>query len=108
MTAGGKAGFTAPLAAGSSYEEFLSDPAKPVPFRARPSQPVGYDNGLTWAQWLVDDQREASGRPDVAVFTSEVLRQPVKISGQPVVNLTASTHRHRFRLGRQSNRRLSR
>jgi hypothetical protein len=73
------------------YEEYISDPAKPVPFRARPSQPVGYSNGLTWPQWLVDDQREASGRPDVLVFTSEVLTAPVKISGQPVANLMAST-----------------
>ncbi len=62
-----------------------------MPFRARPSQPIGYDNGLTWPEWLVDDQREASGRPDVTVFVSDVLREPVKISGQPVVNLIAST-----------------
>jgi putative CocE/NonD family hydrolase len=39
----------------------------------------------------VDDQREASGRPDVLVFTSEVLTAPMKISGQPVANLVAST-----------------
>jgi hypothetical protein len=39
----------------------------------------------------VDDQREASGRPDVAVFVSDVLSAPVKISGQPVANLVAST-----------------
>ena len=32
-----------------------------------------------------------SGRTDVAVFTSESLTAPVKIAGQPVVNLTAST-----------------
>ena len=43
----------------------MSDPAKPVPFRARPIQPVGYGVGATWSQWLVDDQREMSGRPDV-------------------------------------------
>ena len=91
LAAGGKAGFTAPRAGDPAYDEYTSDPAKPVPFRARPSQPVGYDNGLTWPQWLVDDQREASGRPDVQVFTSDILKEPVKISGQPVVNLTAST-----------------
>jgi putative CocE/NonD family hydrolase len=45
----------------------------------------------TWAQWLVDDQREASGRPDVVAFVSEVLSEPVKISGQPIANLVAST-----------------
>ena len=46
---------------------------------------------LTWPQWLVDDQREASGRPDVLAFSSEVLKTPVKISGQPVASLIAST-----------------
>ena len=80
-----------PASTGSQTIAYVSDPAKPVPFRARPSQPMGYDNGLTWPDWLVDDQREASGRPDVLAFTSEVLTRPVKISGEPVVHLTAST-----------------
>ena len=91
LMAGGRAGFVPPQAADAAYDEYISDPAKPVPFRARPSQPVGYELPLTWPQWLVDDQREAAGRPDVLAFVSEVLRDPVKISGQPVVNLTAST-----------------
>ena len=47
--------------------------------------------GITWAQWLVDDQREASGRPDVVTFISDMLTEPVKISGQPIANLVAST-----------------
>ncbi len=86
-----KLGFAAPPAGGAAFEEYVSDPARPVPFRARPIQPVGYGNGLTWPQWLVDDQREASGRPDVVTFVSDVLTAPVKISGTPVVNLVAST-----------------
>jgi putative CocE/NonD family hydrolase len=85
------AGFTAPSAGDEGFDEYVSDPAKPVPFRTRPIQPVGYDNGLTWSNWLVDDQREASGRPDVLTYVSEVLRAPVKISGQPMTNLIAST-----------------
>ena len=83
--------FTAPESNDAAYDEYVSDPAKPVPFRARPIQPVGYDDGMTWPQWLVDDQREASGRPDVLAFTSEVLKAPVKISGQPIASLIAST-----------------
>ena len=75
----------------AAYTEYVSDPAKPVPFRARPSQPIGYDSPLTWVQWLVDDQREASGRPDVVTFTSDILTNPVHISGQPIANLVAST-----------------
>ena len=64
------------------------DAAKPVPFRARP---IGDDKRKTWSQWLVDDQREASGRQDVLAFVSDVLSAPVKISGEPVANLIAST-----------------
>ena len=92
LGAGLRLGFSAPGAGDAPYEEYLSDPAKPVPFRARPIQPIGYPNkGLTWPFWLVDDQREASGRPDVVAFVSDVLREPVKISGAPVANLVAST-----------------
>jgi putative CocE/NonD family hydrolase len=91
LSAGLKLSFAAAKSGESGFDEYVSDPAKPVPFRARPSQPVGYGNGLSWSEWLVDDQREASGRPDVLAFTSEVLSAPVKISGQPVANLVAST-----------------
>ncbi len=91
LTAGLKLGFTAPKTGDAEFDEYISDPAKPVPFRARPIQPVGYTTGYTWAQWLVDDQREASGRPDVLAFVSDTLKAPVKISGQPVANLIAST-----------------
>jgi hypothetical protein len=91
LNSGLKTSFTAPRASDSQFEEYVSDPAKPVPFRARPIQPTGYDTCAQWPCWLVDDQREASGRPDVLAFTSDVLSEPVKISGQPVVNLIAST-----------------
>jgi putative CocE/NonD family hydrolase len=91
LLAGSRLGFTAPKRDEAPFDEYVSDPARPVPFRARPIQPVGYDNGLTWPDWLADDQREASGRPDVLVFTSDALTAPVKISGQPVANLIAST-----------------
>jgi putative CocE/NonD family hydrolase len=69
------------------FDEYVSDPARPVPFIPRPVQA----KGQTWTQWLVNDQREASGRPDVATFVSDPLEAPVKISGQPVANLVAST-----------------
>jgi putative CocE/NonD family hydrolase len=85
-----KLGFTPP-AARSAYAEYVSDPARPVPFRARPIQPIGYDPGQTWQEWLVDDQREASGRTDVLTFTSDVLTTPLKISGKPDVHLFAAT-----------------
>jgi putative CocE/NonD family hydrolase len=76
-----------------AYDEYVSDPAKPVPFRQRPIPPYGYDEakGQSWPRWLTDDQREASGRTDVVTFVSDVLTTPVKISGEPVANLVAST-----------------
>jgi hypothetical protein len=86
-----KASFDAPSSGDTAYEEYVSDPAKPVPYRKRPIQQMGYGGELTWAEWLVDDQREQSGRPDVLAFSSDVLTSPVKISGQPMVNLVAST-----------------
>ena len=85
LNAGLEASFDAPKSGGTDFEEYISDPAKPVPYRARPI------DGTSWSRWLVDDQREASGRPDVAVFVSETLKAPVKISGEPIANLIAST-----------------
>ena len=86
-----KLGFTAPQTGAAAYEEFVSDPAKPVPYRVRPVQPMGYGEGSTWSIWLVDDQREPSARQDVVSFVSESLTAPVKIAGQPIAHLVAST-----------------
>ena len=87
LNAGLRLGFAAPQSGGAAFDDYVSDPAKPVPFRARPI----VEEGAGWSRWLVDDQREASGRPDVLVFVSDVLTAPVKISGQPIANLVAST-----------------
>jgi putative CocE/NonD family hydrolase len=91
LAAGLRLSFTGPKAGDPPYEEYPSDPAKPVPYRARPIHPTDFEGGALWARWLVDDQREASGRPDVLAFVSEVLTSPTKISGQPIANLVAST-----------------
>jgi len=92
LAAGLKLGFAAPQSGDAAFDDYVADPAKPVPFRARPIQPMGsVDKGLTWPLWLADDQREASGRPDVLAFVSDVLTAPVKISGQPIANLVAAT-----------------
>ena len=89
LQADGKLGFEKP--SGEGFDEYISDPAKPVPFRARPSQPMGYTPNLSWVRWLVDDQREFSGRTDVPTYSTETLTKPVKISGEPMVNLVAAT-----------------
>ena len=82
--------FTA-AAAGAAFDEYISDPAKPVPFRVRPTRSAGYDTPAQWADWLADDQREMSGRTDVLTYSTDVLTAPVKISGQAVANIVAST-----------------
>jgi putative CocE/NonD family hydrolase len=91
LHADGGLSFNAPTTAEAPSTSYVSDPAKPVPYRSRPSQPMGYDNGITWPNWLADNQMEQSGRPDVAVFTTDVLTAPVAIAGQPIANLIAAT-----------------
>jgi putative CocE/NonD family hydrolase len=88
LGAGTRVTFDALKAGDAPFDEYVSDPAKPVPYRPRPVPP---SSGATWSEWLVGDQREASGRPDVLAFVSDVLTAPVKISGQPIANLIAST-----------------
>ncbi len=90
LNPGLRASFTPPAAGGAPWEEYVSDPAKPVTFHPRPNHPIQDSTG-SWARWLVDDQREVSGRPDVVSFVSSVLTAPLKISGEPLVNLIAST-----------------
>lgn len=82
-----KLGFE-PARQGEEYEEYVSDPAKPVPFVRRPVRPADAE---LWQTWLVSDQRHADGRPDVLTYVSEPLREPLRISGYPMVNLFAST-----------------
>ncbi|WP_049620838.1 CocE/NonD family hydrolase [Frateuria defendens] len=87
---GAKLGFAAP-AGGEAYDEYVSDPARPVPYRERPILPTGYSAGNTWSEWLVDDQRMAAGRTDVLTYVSEPLTAPLRVAGAPEVNLVAST-----------------
>jgi putative CocE/NonD family hydrolase len=86
---GAAASFTAPRAQG--FDEYVSDPAKPVPYIPRPVAPPSYEHNKAWREWLVTDQRNAASRPDVLVYTSDVLTAPVKVSGEPIANLVAST-----------------
>jgi putative CocE/NonD family hydrolase len=82
--------FAAPTAEGVSFDEYVSDPAKPVPYRQGPIAPV-YGKTSTWGRWLVDDQREFATRTDVLSYTSDVLTAPLTVSGEPVAQLYAST-----------------
>jgi len=86
---GGALGFT--RADGpTATEDYVSDPAHPIPFVPRPVDTVNYV-GDHWTAWLTTDQRNAASRPDVLTFTSDVLTAPVTIAGQPEVHLNAAT-----------------
>jgi uncharacterized protein len=80
--------FGAPAARG--FDTYLSDPAKPVTYRARPNISPWAPRS-TWRYWLVDDQRFAEARPDVLSYASPPLTQPLKLAGTPLAHLVAST-----------------
>lgn len=88
LRAGGKLSFEAPQAGEATYEAYVSDPAKPVPFAPRP---VRFADRDMWTSWLVKDQRFVDGRTDVLTFVSEPLTEPLRIGGAPQVNLQAAT-----------------
>ena len=87
LAAGGTLSFDAPKG-GGAFDEYISDPAKPVPYRPRP---VAGDERQGWVTWLVQDQRFVDGRPDVLTYTTGPLTAPVQVSGVPKVHLVAST-----------------
>ena len=70
LHADGTLSFDAPKA-GRDFVEYISDPANPVPYRARPISPT-YPGG-DWRTWEVADQRFVEHRPDVATFISAPL-----------------------------------
>jgi uncharacterized protein len=88
LHADGKLSFSAPTETGVHYSEYISDPAKPVPFSPRPFIASDEDN---WRIWLVRDQRFVDGRPDVLTFETDALTKSIHLAGRPVVNLYAST-----------------
>jgi uncharacterized protein len=79
---------SAPASAG--FESYVSDPAKPVPYLPRPIH-IGDEGETSWQTWLVSDQRSAASRTDVLSFATPALKEPVKISGEPIAHLIAST-----------------
>jgi putative CocE/NonD family hydrolase len=82
----GTVSFDRPAAAGK--DEYLSDPARPVPFIPRP---IDMNDSMQWKPWLVHDQRFVSDRPDVASWKSAPLDHQVHIMGAPEVDLFAAT-----------------
>ena len=91
LNAGFALSFNPPAAAAqpaAAYDEYVSDPARPVPFSPRPAR---FSDTDAWRRWLVNDQRAAESRPDVLTYMTPVLSEAVRISGAPIVHLFAST-----------------
>ena len=94
LTANHRLSFDSPSTTGAAggdaekYDEYVSDPAKPVPYRPRP---VLASDSDAWRTWLVTDQRFVDGRPDVLTYQTEPLTTAVRVSGVPEVNFYLST-----------------
>jgi uncharacterized protein len=71
--AGGRLSFDAPTEK-AGVDEYLSDPAHPVPF-------VNYTTDTVPQRYMDDDQRFASERPDVLTYETEPLAEDVTIAG---------------------------
>src|SRR5229473_943169 len=72
--AGGGLSFDPPASPSPAYDEYISDPAKPVPF-------VNYVEISVPQEYMVSDQRFASSRTDVLVYQTPVLEEDVTIAG---------------------------
>ena len=68
----------------SSYDEYISNPAKPVPYMS------GIVTGMQ-AEYMIADQRFASRRPDVLVYQTGELEEDVTLAGPIKVDLVVST-----------------
>ena len=69
----------------NSFDEYISDPAKPVP----------YTNGTYGRrndEYMAEDQRFAASRPDVVVFETEPLADDITLSGRINADLFVSTN----------------
>ncbi len=90
LSPGGKLGFDQPTG-GPGFASYVSDPAKPIPFVPRPIHLLADGEAPQWVNWLSTDQRPASTRTDVLTFETDRLTKPLKIAGEPVANINAST-----------------
>ena len=78
------------LLVSSGFASYVSDPAKPVPYRTQPIEAT-YGTGSRWRQWQVEDQRFVYSRPDVISFTMDSLTDDLTVTGKIMAHLFAST-----------------
>jgi putative CocE/NonD family hydrolase len=82
--AGSKLTFAPPMGNGSDYDEYVSDPSKPVPV-------IGDIGAGMPGDYMTYDQRFASKRPDVLVYETAPLDRDISVTGPITVSLMAST-----------------
>ena len=101
--ADGKLAFTPPTGelAEQASDRYVSDPAKPVPYRPRPVTPT-YP-GPEWQVWMVEDQRFAHQRPDVLSYETEPLSEDVVVAGLAPGQAVRGHLRDRQRLHRPAH-----
>jgi hypothetical protein len=90
LHANGKLSFDAPAATETKFDSYVSDPAKPVPYRARPIEET-YGPGSRWYPWLTEDQRFVENRPDVLSWQTDTLTQDIIVTGNPLAKIFAAT-----------------
>jgi len=84
LHAGGELSFDPPAAASSQFDEYVSDPAKPVPY-------IAYQSVNVPQEYMVSDQRFAASRTDVLTYETPVLQEDVTIAGPVSPQLFVST-----------------
>ena len=82
--ASGDLSFDAPAPESAAFDEYVSDPAKPVPF-------VSYAALNVPQEYMLSDQRFADSRTDVLVYQTPVLQEDVTIAGPISPRLFVST-----------------
>jgi hypothetical protein len=89
LHADGTLSFTPPSTTDAGSRSYVSDPASPVPYRARPISPT-YPGG-DWRLWEAQDQRFVDGRPDVLAFVSAPLEHDLTVTGDVAAAIFAAT-----------------
>jgi putative CocE/NonD family hydrolase len=84
LHAGGELSFDPPENTGPAFDEYVSDPAKPVPF-------VNYVSTNVPQEYMDSDQRFAESRTDVLTYETAVLQEDITIAGPVSPKLFVST-----------------
>ncbi|MFH1573167.1 MAG: CocE/NonD family hydrolase, partial [Acidobacteriota bacterium] len=84
LGASGALEVTRPATDGAVFDEYLSDPNRPVPY-------VGHVQMGMQGDYMTEDQRLAWKRPDVLVYRTPPLGEDLTVLGPVMVNLHVST-----------------